>query len=215
MHCVVQVLYLCGIAHLDCMVQSAQLREETEMAVSLARQAALAAAAAQARTEALRQRIMWWISIIGATPVLLVAGWISYFHIVETALGVGYSQSGAHIIPLAIDGIMVMSAIAIVATRQSKFSVAKLAFATGLAFSLAANLMQADPSVAGYAFAGCPSILLIFTSELLLRQLVPPVRKRRRSRRRATQPAQKSVAARTMSTVTGLAGQLLGVGATS
>lgn len=154
------------------------------MAVSQARQAAIAAAAEQARVERLRQRIMWWISNIGATPVLLVAGWISYFHIVETALGVGYSQSGAHIIPFSIDGIMIMAAIAIVATQQRGLSVAKLAFAAGLAFSLAANMMQAQHSIAGFAFAGCPSVLMILASELLLRQLVPPVKKRRRRARR-------------------------------
>lgn len=71
-----------------------------------------------AAREARARKIMRTIAIAVSVPVALVALDGSYFHIVPLALLNGQSQSSAHLLPISIDGLMLISAVAMLANRQ-------------------------------------------------------------------------------------------------
>lgn len=162
--------------------------------------AALAAAAAKAaRTERISKRVMRYSAIAGLLPVLYVAARISYFHIAHLAMAHGYVHDSAYLLPVAIDGMMFVCSIAMIADRSAKLPM--IMFLLGAGVSLLANAASVThPDPTGYLLAGFPSIALVGIVEVILRLCLPKskskntfskwVAKRQRARKAAVRNAQ-------------------------
>jgi hypothetical protein len=136
-------------------------------------------------TAAQRQRraSVWmrWLGILGAVPVDVTAFYVSYGHMRDLIIAHGESGLTPYILPLAVDGMMLTSAVAILANRGTR--IPYVSFVVGLVLSLAANVATAlGENVTSLIIAGVPTVLLVFTSEILLRLIVPARRKRRTTR---------------------------------
>lgn len=128
----------------------------------------------------LARRGMRRLAGAGAGLVWFVDLYASYFHITELAVRHGQSQSLAHMIPLSVDGLMLIAAVAVVALRGSWMP--KLAFLLGAGATIAANVLSVrGHDVIGYGMAGWVAVSLIGSAELLLRLWLPtPVGRRAR-----------------------------------
>lgn len=142
-----------------------------------------------AAKEAQARRTSRTIAGVGAAPLVGVAGYASYFHIVELSVRYGQSQSIAHMMPIAIDGLMIVAAVAVIADRAARLP--KLTFAIGALMTLCANVLSVhQPNPIAYVIAGTPAVALLLSAELLLRLCLPTVHRRRKpATKRATAPA--------------------------
>jgi hypothetical protein len=143
-----------------------------------------------AAREAKARRMLRVFAIAGGVPVTLVAGYASYFHTVALACAHGQSQSTAHLMPVAIDGLMIVAAVAVIAHRNAWLP--KIAFGAGALLTLGANVLSVHtPDPVAYVIAGTPALALLLSAELLLRLCLPAAPKRR-----LRKPAPKTRAAR-------------------
>lgn len=140
----------------------------------------MTARAKSVRAERIRQCVLRSVAIGGSVPPMLVALFVSYGHIHDVTLKAGESPQTAAIMALSIDGLILVSSVAIISGRRSL--VPYLAFGMGVTASLAANLVSAEREIVSMVVATWPAIALVLTSELLLRLLLPPTRKRTRKR---------------------------------
>src|SRR5262245_12656014 len=104
--------------------------------------------------------------------VALVAAVVSYHHQVKVASAVGEDRFIALILPLSVDGLMVVAAWSIFTAKQAKGDAnwwAKLAFAIGIAASVTANVAAAQPTLGARLVASWPAVALLMTVELLSR----------------------------------------------
>lgn len=108
-----------------------------------------------------------------AAVVAGIAGYASYWHQVQVALTAGERTELAHVIPLSVDGVLVVASIVMVDSRQSgrhPHWVTKLGFGFGIAASVAANVASAHPTLLGRAVAAWPAIGLFWVVEMLSRR---------------------------------------------
>lgn len=133
-------------------------------------------------TEAMRakkmRKIMRVIAICGASMVGLVALWISYGHIYHVARMAGESHMNAMLIPVGIDGLLIVAGVAIVSGRKDYISYGSFSF--GVIASLCANIISAEGSILSYGIAGIAPIALVGASEMLLRMFFPQPTKRKK-----------------------------------
>lgn len=109
---------------------------------------------------------------LSAAVVAGIAAWSSYQHMVHVALDVGERADVAYVLPLSVDGMLVVASCAMVDDRASGRTVrwsARIAFAIGVLASLAANVAAAHPNVAARIVAAWPALALLLTVELLSR----------------------------------------------
>lgn len=102
-----------------------------------------------------------------------VAGFSSYRHIVEVAQRAGEHQAVAAVLPLSIDGLIVVGTMAMVedkrAGRRPRLS-ARVALGFGVVATLAANIASAQPHLMARAVAAVPAVAFLITVEVLARQ---------------------------------------------
>jgi hypothetical protein len=102
-----------------------------------------------------------------------VAGFSSYRHIVEVAQRAGEHQAVAAVLPLSIDGLIVVGTMAMVedkrAGRRPRLS-ARVALAFGVVATLAANIASAQPHLMARLVAAVPAVAFLITVEVLARQ---------------------------------------------
>ena len=95
-------------------------------------------------------------STLGAAAVAGIAAWASWSHMVHVALRFGERAEVAYVLPLSVDGLLVVASAAMVddkvAGRRPRTS-AKVAFAAGVAASIAANITAAQPAIGARAVA--------------------------------------------------------------
>lgn len=112
-------------------------------------------------------------STLGAGAVAGIAAWSSWSHMVHVATGVGERPEVAYVLPLSVDGLLVVSAAAMTddkrAGRTPRMS-ARVAFAVGVAATIAANIASAQPSWGARAVAAWPAVALLLVVELLSRR---------------------------------------------
>ncbi|GAA1755980.1 DUF2637 domain-containing protein [Luedemannella helvata] len=111
-------------------------------------------------------------SNLSAAVVAGIAAWSSYHHMVSVALSVGERPDVAYVLPLSVDGMLVVASVAMVDDRRNGRRVrwsARIAFATGVVASVAANVAAAEPSVGARIVAAWPAVALLLTVELLSR----------------------------------------------
>jgi hypothetical protein len=108
----------------------------------------------------------------GSAAVAGVAGYASYQHIVHVALMAGESRTVAMVYPLAIDGLIVVGTMAMLADKASgrypRLS-ARFALAFGIIATLAANVASAQPTTLARMVAAVPAIAFLAAVEVLSR----------------------------------------------
>lgn len=108
-----------------------------------------------------------------AGTVASIAGYASYWHQVHVATLAGERTELAHIIPLSVDGVLVVASIAMVdAGREGRKPswATRVGFVVGIAASIGANVMSAQPTLLGRAVAAWPAVALLLVVEMLSRK---------------------------------------------
>jgi hypothetical protein len=112
-------------------------------------------------------------STLGAAAVAGIAAWASWTHMVHVALRFGERAEVAYVLPLSVDGLLVVASAAMVddkASGRRPRTSAKVAFVAGVAASIAANITAAHPSVGARTVAAWPAIALLLVVELMTRK---------------------------------------------
>jgi hypothetical protein len=107
-------------------------------------------------------------SIAGTVAVTGIAAVASYDHTRVLALQAGQPAVLAALLPLSVDGMILVATLALGDGRRSRWS-AWLAFLVGVAASLAANVMAAPPGAVARVVSAWPAIALLLTVEVLAR----------------------------------------------
>jgi hypothetical protein len=113
------------------------------------------------------------VRVITVSSVLVVAGVaaiVSYAHMFELAQRSGESWR-AYFIPLSVDGMLVLSSLAIVDKRRHRERagwVPWFGLALGIVASLAANVAAARPELIAQIVAGWPPVALAVSIETLV-----------------------------------------------
>ncbi|MGN9917668.1 DUF2637 domain-containing protein [Micromonospora palomenae] len=107
-------------------------------------------------------------SIAGTVAVTVVAAIGSYDHQRELALMAGQTPFLATVLPLSVDGLILVGTVALGDGRRSRWS-AWLAFLVGVAASLAANVIVAAPDAVSRVVSAWPAVALLLTVEVLAR----------------------------------------------
>ncbi|MET0462873.1 MAG: hypothetical protein ABW007_06955 [Chitinophagaceae bacterium] len=127
------------------------------------------------------KRITRILSITGAVPVTMVAGWVSYWHTVHVVASHGQDAITAHIMPLSVEGMMIVSAVALVSNPKQHLP--KIAFLAGVLAVLGANIASVpSPDPISMIVATWPALALVITSKMLLALFIKPAPARRTAR---------------------------------
>jgi Protein of unknown function (DUF2637) len=116
---------------------------------------------------------------VSAATVALISAWSSYSHTVHVALACGERPEVAYALPFSVDGMLIVATIVMVDDRRRHASVrpiARLAFAAGVAASVAANVAAAHPSLGARAVNAWPALALLLVVEMLARPGAPEAR---------------------------------------
>ncbi|AYF30494.1 hypothetical protein CSH63_24205 [Micromonospora tulbaghiae] len=109
---------------------------------------------------------------VSTVVVAGIAAWSSWSHMVAVALRFGERPEVAYVLPLSVDGMLVVASAAMVedkrAGRRVRWS-ARTAFAVGVAASVAANIAAAAPSPGARIVAAWPAVALLLVVEMLSR----------------------------------------------
>jgi len=108
-----------------------------------------------------------------AGAVASIAGYASYWHQVHVATLAGERTELAHIIPVSVDGVLVVASVAMVdAAREGRKPswATRVGFVVGIAASVGANVMSAQPTLLGRAVAAWPAVALLLVVEMLSRK---------------------------------------------
>ena len=104
---------------------------------------------------------------IPGAVVFGVAAWQSYWHTVEVATRYGEATS-AYVMPLSVDGLMVVAARYITHARSRTGRVLSFAgFILGVAATVGANVMAADPNPISRVVAVWPALAMTITAGML------------------------------------------------
>ncbi|MFG3338734.1 DUF2637 domain-containing protein [Glycomyces sp. NPDC048151] len=107
--------------------------------------------------------------LVAATiPVAGVAAAASYHHIHTLAAAHGQPEFIAATLPLSVDGMILSGSYAMTDGRTHR-GAAWATFMVGVVFSLAANILVADPDLISRVISAFPSISLLLTVEVLIR----------------------------------------------
>jgi hypothetical protein len=96
-------------------------------------------------------------SLAGAIVVAAIAALASYSHMRAVALQYGQPELIADLLPISVDGMMAVATVALGDGRRNRWS-AWLAFWTGVAASVLANVLAAEPSVVARCISAWPSV---------------------------------------------------------
>ncbi|SCE97824.1 DUF2637 domain-containing protein [Micromonospora chokoriensis] len=109
---------------------------------------------------------------VSTVAVAGIAAWSSWSHMVAVALRFGERPEVAYVLPLSVDGMLVVASAAMVedkrAGRRVRWS-ARTAFVVGVAASVAANIAAAEPSLGARIVAAWPAVALLLVVEMLTR----------------------------------------------
>lgn len=112
-------------------------------------------------------------SLAGTVAVTVIAAVASYDHMRELAERAGQPPLLAALLPLSVDGMILVATLALGDGRRSRWS-AWLAFVLGVAASLAANVMVAAPDAVARVVSAWPAVALLLTVEVLARSGAAP-----------------------------------------
>ncbi len=101
-----------------------------------------------------------------------IAAWSSWSHMVSVALRFGERAEVAYVLPVSVDGMLVVASTAMVEDQRAGRAVrwsARIAFAAGVAASVAANIAAAKPNPGARIVAAWPALALLLVVEMLAR----------------------------------------------
>jgi hypothetical protein len=107
-----------------------------------------------------------------AALVAAVAGFASYQHIYRVATGAGEHVTVASVLPLAIDGLILVATLAMLDDKRNRRRPrlsARLALVFGVLATLAANIASAHPTVTARLVAAVPAVSFLLAVEVLSR----------------------------------------------
>src|SRR4051794_25105781 len=107
-------------------------------------------------------------SLAGAIVVAAIAALASYSHMRAVALRYGQPELIADLLPLSVDGMMAVATVALGDGRRNRWS-AWLAFWTGVAASVLANVLAAEPSAVARCISAWPAIAFVLVVEVITR----------------------------------------------
>ena len=107
-------------------------------------------------------------SIGAALVVAAIAAYVSYRHMRHLALQHGQDGAAASVLPLSVDGMLVVATLAIGDGRRYRWS-AWLAFWIGVLISVVANTLAAPPHVLDRAISAWPAVAFLLTVEVITR----------------------------------------------
>ncbi|WP_405087577.1 DUF2637 domain-containing protein [Microbispora sp. NBC_01389] len=113
-------------------------------------------------------------TIAGVALLALIAAVVSFRHMHELCLRHGEDRLAAVLIPLAVDGLIVVASMSILLANRYGSRGGLLAWSllvVGSLASLGANVAVAEPSLIGRIIAAWPSLALIGSYELLTSQI--------------------------------------------
>ncbi|MFI7702847.1 DUF2637 domain-containing protein [Nonomuraea sp. NPDC049480] len=113
-------------------------------------------------------------TIAGVTLLAVIAAVVSFRHMHELCLRHGEDHLAAVLIPLAVDGTIVVASMSILLANRYGSRGGLLAWTllvVGSLASLGANIAVAEPSLIGRIIAAWPSAALIGSYELLMSQI--------------------------------------------
>lgn len=158
----------------------------------MARSRASKPSAIQQITRTLRTNASYLAKNGAAYTVFGVAAWQSYWHIVSLATRYQPHDPApllptAYLLPLSIDGVMLVSSKYLHAPTRPRRALAALAFGLGVLGTLLANVFSAPPTLGARILAAAPAVGMILTAGILHANKRPAPRAPRASRTRATQ----------------------------
>jgi hypothetical protein len=107
-------------------------------------------------------------SLAGALIVATIAALASYSHMRDVALRYGQSELIAALLPVSVDGMMVVATVALGDGRRNRWS-AWLAFWTGVVASVVANVLAAEPSLVARCISAWPAVAFLLVVEVITR----------------------------------------------
>jgi hypothetical protein len=113
---------------------------------------------------------------VSTAAVATIAAWSSWSHMVHVALKFGERPEVAYVLPISVDGMLIVASTAMVEDKRSGRSVrwsARIAFAAGVATSVAANIAAAQPTVGARIVAAWPAVAMLLVVEMLSRGRTP------------------------------------------
>ncbi|MEU5552839.1 DUF2637 domain-containing protein [Micromonospora sp. NPDC047793] len=109
---------------------------------------------------------------ISTAAVASIAAWSSWSHMVHVALKFGERPEVAYVLPISVDGMLVVASTAMVDDRRAGRPVrwsARIAFIIGVGASVAANIAAAQPTLGARIVAAWPAVALLLVVEMLSR----------------------------------------------
>lgn len=121
-------------------------------------------------------------STSGALLVGSIAALASYTHMRSLALTHGQTELISTLLPVSVDGMMVVATLALGDGRRYRWS-AWLAFWTGVAASILANVLAARPEVLARCISAWPAFAFLLVVEVITRggrarKVLPPTAER-------------------------------------
>lgn len=107
-------------------------------------------------------------STCSALVVAAIAALASYSHMRWLAMHYGQTPLIAGLLPVSVDGMMVVATVALGDGRRYRWS-AWLAFWMGVVASIVANVLAAEPSVIARCISAWPSIAFVLVIEVITR----------------------------------------------
>ncbi|GIF49342.1 hypothetical protein Afe04nite_38810 [Asanoa ferruginea] len=112
------------------------------------------------------------VSNVSTGAVACIAAWSSWTHMVHVALKFGERPEVAYVLPISVDGMLLVASTAIVNDRRAHRPVrwsARTALLTGVGASIAANIAAAQPTLGARIVAAWPAVALLLVVEMLSR----------------------------------------------
>jgi hypothetical protein len=109
---------------------------------------------------------------VSTAVVASLAAWSSWSHMVHVALRFGERPEVAYVLPLSVDGMLIVASTVMVDDRRTGGRVrwsARIAFVAGVAASVAANIAAAEPTDGARIVAAWPAVALLLVVEMLAR----------------------------------------------
>jgi len=109
---------------------------------------------------------------LSTVAVASIAAWSSWSHMVHVALRFGERPEVAYVLPISVDGMLIVASTVMVddqrAGRPVRWS-ARIAFLAGVTASVAANITAAQPTLGARIVAARPAVALLLVVEILSR----------------------------------------------
>jgi hypothetical protein len=109
---------------------------------------------------------------VSTAAVASIAAWSSWSHMVHVALKFGERPEVAFVLPISVDGMLIVASTAMVEDKRAGRPVrwsARVAFVAGVAASVAANIAAAQPTLGARIVAAWPAVALLLVVEMLSR----------------------------------------------